>query len=82
MTLWGAVSFDHLVGASENRCRNVQTERLGGLQVDHEFVLGRRLHRQIGRLLAFENAIDVAGRAAELVDQVRPVGDETTAVTE
>ena len=32
-----------------------------GLWLEHRFVLGRRVHRQIGRLLALEDAIDVAG---------------------
>ena len=30
----------------------VEAERLGGLEVDHQLVLGWRLHRQVGRLLA------------------------------
>src|SRR5262249_56964792 len=33
-------------------------------------------HRQIGRFLALEDAIDVSGRAPVLVDQGRPVGDQ------
>ena len=37
----------------------VEAERLGGPEVDHQFVLGRRLHRQIGRLLALEDAVDI-----------------------
>jgi hypothetical protein len=37
--------FDHLVGAGEHRRGYVEGERLGGLQVDHELVLGRRLYR-------------------------------------
>ena len=56
--------------------RHVEAERLGGLEVDHQLVLGRRLHRQVGGLLALEDAIDVAGRAPVLVDQVRPIGDQ------
>src|SRR6185503_3412045 len=47
-------SFDHLVGASEHARWQVEAERLGGLEVEHQFVLGRRLYRQIGGLLALE----------------------------
>ena len=50
------------------RRRHVEAERLGGLEVDHQLVLGRRLHRQVGRLLALEDAIDVAGRVPVLVE--------------
>jgi hypothetical protein len=39
---------------------NSDAERLGGLEVDREVVLCRCLHGQIGRLLAFEDAIHVA----------------------
>ena len=42
-------------------------------------IFGRRLHRQVGGPLALEDAIDVAGRAAELVDVIRPVGDQAAA---
>lgn len=42
--------LDHLVGAAEQRLRNGKTKRLGSLQVDHQFVSGWRLHRQVGQL--------------------------------
>src|SRR5438093_4185954 len=51
--------IDHFVGAGEHARRQLKTERLGGLKIDNEFVLGWRLHRQVGRLLAIEDAIDV-----------------------
>ena len=68
--------FDHLVGAREHRCRHVEAERFGGLHVDHQLVLGRRLHGQVGWLLALEDAIDVNGRATVMVVLIRPVGDQ------
>jgi hypothetical protein len=70
--------FDHLVGAGEHRCRHFEAEGFRGLEVDYQLVLGRRLHRQVGRLLALEDAIDIAGRALVLVDLIRPVGGEAT----
>jgi hypothetical protein len=32
------------------------------------------LHRQLGRFLALEDAINVSGRALVLIDRIRPVG--------
>src|SRR5262249_12441109 len=48
-------SFDDLVGVGEDRWRDRQPERLGGLEIDHQFECGRLLDRQIGGLGAIEN---------------------------
>src|ERR1700716_2517699 len=66
--------FNHLIGAGGHRLRNGKAHRLGCLEIDDQFVLGRRLHRQVGRLLALEDAVDVTGRLPVLVDEIRSIG--------
>lgn len=43
-----ATLFDHFVRACEQRGRNSETERLGGLQIDHQFVERRLQDRHFG----------------------------------
>jgi hypothetical protein len=45
--------LDDLVGTRKNRRRHLDAEGLGSLQIDHQFVFGRRLHRKVGRFLTF-----------------------------
>ena len=72
--------FDYIVGAGKHGLRNGEIERPGGLSIDHQFVLGRHLHRQVGRLLAFEDAIDVDGRAPALVDKSRSIQNQSASI--
>src|SRR6516164_8257777 len=60
-------SFDHLVGASEERFGNRKADRFRGFDVDHQLELGRLLNRQITRLLAFEDATGVNADHAKRV---------------
>src|SRR5215470_3673169 len=66
-------SFDHLVGECEQPIRHRQAERFGGLEVDNQHVSGGELDREVGRLLALKNAVDVTRREPILIDQVRSV---------
>jgi hypothetical protein len=43
--------FDHFIGAC-NYCRGYcETESLGGFEIDGQLILGRCLHRHVGRIL-------------------------------
>src|SRR5262249_31940721 len=70
-------AFDYLVGAEQHDVGRPNSERLGGLHIEHRFVFGRRLHGKIGRLFTLEDAVDVAGGLPELVEEIRPIGDQT-----
>jgi hypothetical protein len=69
--------FDHFVGAFEQRPRHCDTQWLRGLEIDHHLVLGWRLHRQIARLLAFEDAVELTGCVPKLVIEIWPIRDQS-----
>src|SRR5262249_209104 len=68
--------FDHLVGAREQRRRHREAELLCRFEIDHQFVFRWRLNRKIGRLLAFEDAIDVNRGTPVLVKKINAIGDQ------
>src|SRR5205809_3475308 len=64
-------SFDHLVGAGEQRWRNFEAERPGRLQVDDELEFGGLQDREVCGLGALE---DLTGVGADLTKHVRTIG--------
>src|SRR5262252_6226971 len=64
-------SFDHLVGTRDERRRQLEPKRLGGLEVDSQLEFDRLLHREVGGLGALQNLMHVAGRAPEQVGLAR-----------
>src|SRR5215831_11055769 len=72
----GAPSFDHLVGEREQPVRNLEAERLGGLEVDAQLDFRGLYHRQVGRLFTLEKATGVKSDLSVLPCQADPVTDE------
>jgi hypothetical protein len=65
--------LNDLVGAREQRRRDIDAEHLGRPQVDHQLKLDWRLNGKLARLLAFEDAISIRRRAPEFVENIRTV---------
>jgi len=40
-----AALLEHVVGASQHQWRHCEAERLGSLEIDDQFILGRKLRR-------------------------------------
>src|SRR5262249_32214641 len=64
----GRTSFDHLVGEREQLVRYGEAERLRGIEIYDQQVFCGELDRQVGRLLALKNAVDVARHDPLLID--------------
>ena len=57
--------------------RNVETERLGGFEVDHQFELNRALDRKLARLCALKDAIGIGCRAPKIIGVYNSVGQQS-----
>ena len=72
-----SVLTNHLVRQDEERRRESDPERLGGLEIDHQLELGRLYHWQVGGFGTLENFADVDSGLAIRVRKVASVTDQT-----
>src|SRR5437763_10790762 len=77
-----AASFDHLVGADEERRRDRQAKGLRGLEIDRELKLRGLLYRKVGWLLALEDLVDEACESEIEVRVVHAVGYQSPGLDE
>src|SRR5215471_2739048 len=66
--------LDHLIRSRQDIWRNRETDLLGGFQVNDQLKPLWLLYREIGRLRAFENLVDIRGSASEQVGNARAIG--------
>ena len=67
-----ALRYSYSIGSSALSRIDVGTSRRDR-HIEHGLVFHRQLHRQIGRLLALKDAVDVGGGAASMAYLVRPI---------
>ena len=70
------MSLNHNVCSREERRRDCEPERFGSFQIHDQFIFCRSLHRKVGWPLTLKDPIDIAGRAPELVGEIRPIRDQ------
>jgi len=70
------VSLDHLVGAAEQRWRDVDAELFCRLEIDYQFELRRLFDGQISGLRAFQDSVHVVSSASPMVGEAWPIGYE------
>src|ERR1700730_1749119 len=68
--------FDYLVGTAQQRNRKGKAERFRGLEIDHQLGIRGLLDRQVGGVLALENAAGIIASEAIGVGDVGSVAHQ------
>jgi hypothetical protein len=76
------VSFNHLLGAREQRRRHSEPKRAGGRKIDDELEPGRLHRRQVGRLGALEKAGGIDADLLKDVREARSIAHQTAGLRE
>jgi len=67
---------NHLVRLEEEAWGDGQAERLGGLEVDDQFVFHGPLHGQVSGLRPFQDFVDIRHRVPHDLDPIHPIDHE------
>src|SRR5262245_11098199 len=74
----GAPLFDHLICPRQQRRRDRQAERLGRLEIDDQLELSWLLHRQVARVSALQNSVDIDGGAPPYMRAVWTIAQQAS----
>src|SRR5262249_482312 len=73
-------SLDQLISLADEQRRHFETERLGGLEVDHQLELRGLLDGQVGGLGALEDLVHVGSGAPKQIRLVRSIGHKAPGI--
>jgi hypothetical protein len=73
-------SLNHLIRPHQHVGRNRQADLLSRFEIDDELELLRLLHREIGKLSAFEDLVHLGSGAPIKVIEVRPIGHKAALI--
>src|SRR5262245_28789795 len=69
-------SVDQLVGTGKQGRRDLEAERLGRLQIDHQFELRGLLDRKVGRLCTLEDSLSIRSSPTIQINVIRAIRNQ------
>jgi len=68
-------SFDHLVGAHEERFGDCEPDRLGSFEIDEQIQPYRQFYRQIAGFCSLENFIDKRCPTSKILGYINSIAN-------